>query len=317
MSRKSLYMPRFFLFFSRHIQAIRTSFHQLGASPVASLMTFAVIGIALALPFGLYALLQNIQGVSHNLHDSAQISLYLNHDISDSSKNELLRVLTNDNDVAHVTYISPEEGLNEFQKDSDFNNVLAALKTNPLPAVLVIQPSTSAQTPLKTEQLTERLERLPNVTNVQLDMQWLQRFNAILLLIHRMLAAIILLFSIGVLLIIGNTIRLTTQHHRDEIFVMKLLGASDRFIRRPFLYAGIIYGLAGSIIAWLLVDFTLMFLQSPISRLANLYGTNFELKELDLPTTLALLVTGSALGYIGSRLAVRQHVRAIEPGETI
>ncbi len=317
MTRKSLHTPLFFLFFSRHIQAIRTSFHQLSLAPIASLMTFAVIGIALALPFGLYALLQNAQGISHNLHNSAQISLYLNHDISDTEKNNLLVALKSDATIANITYISPEEGLQEFQKDSDFNNVLSALKTNPLPSVLIIEPAVTAQSSLQIQQLIDRLTRLPNVTTAQLDMQWLQRFNAILLLIHRILTVIILLFAIGVLLIIGNTIRLTTQQYRDEIFVIKLLGGSERFIRRPFLYGGMIYGLAGSIIAWLLVDFSLLFLQSPISRLANLYGTTFELKGLNLQTTLVLLATGCVLGYLGSRLAVRQHVRAIEPGDSV
>lgn len=309
MKRKSLRAPRVVMFFSRHFQALRISINQLSLSLVATLMTFAVIGIALALPFGLYTLLQNVQTINHNLHESAQITLYLDANTSQSSIDNLIRVLQSDQDVTNVTYISPAQGLQEFQKDSGFNNVMVGLNTNPLPAVLVIQPSPSTQTNLQIQQLLARLKQLPNITNAQLDMYWLQRFNAILLLLHRILFAVILLFAIGVLLIIGNTIRLTTQQHRDEIYVIKLLGGSDRFVRRPFLYAGIIYGLTGSIIAWLLVDFSMAWLQAPVTRLAALYSTNFELHGLNVATTLTLLIGGCLLGLIGSWFAVRQHIQ--------
>ncbi len=309
MKRKSLRAPQYIIFLSRHLQALRTSINQLSLSPVATLMTFAVIGIALALPFGLYTLLQNVQTINHNLHNSAQITLYLNSNTPQSSITNLTRVLKTDHDVTKITYISPKNGLKEFQKDSGFNNVMAGLKTNPLPAVLVIQPSPSTRTNLQVQQLLARLKRLPNITNAQLDMHWLQRFNAILLLLHRILFAVILLFALGVLLIIGNTIRLTTQQHRDEIYVIKLLGGSDRFVRRPFLYAGIIYGLTGSIIAWLLVDFSMAWLQGPVTRLAALYSANFELHGLNLATTLTLLISGCLLGLAGSWFAVRQHIK--------
>ncbi len=309
MKRKSLRAPRLIIFISRHIQAIRISINQLSISPLATLMTFAVIGIALALPFGLYTLLQNVQGISHNLHDSAQISLYLDSNTTQASVNNLNRILKTDNSIENVTYISPSEGLKEFQRNVGANNVLSGLKTNPLPSVLIIQPTTSAQNNLQIQQLLSRLKHLPNISNVQLDMHWLQRFNAILLLLHRALLAIMLLFALGVLLIIGNTIRLTTQHHRDEIYVIKLLGGSSRFIRRPFLYSGMLYGLTGSIIAWLLVDFSMAWLQAPVTRLATLYGSVFELHGLDVKTTLFLIVSGCLLGLIGSWLAVRQHIR--------
>lgn len=311
MKRKSFKAPFFIVFIASHIQAIRVSMGQLSLSLLSTFATFAVIGVALALPFGLYTLLQNFQGISHSLNDSAQISLYLNPEISDLDKSTLLRVLNSDSGIQHIQYISPEEGLEAFQKDSGFSEALSGFKTNPLPAVYVIQPSIRDN--LQLQQLFSRLKQLPNVSNAQLDMQWLQRFNAILLLLHHALIAVMLLFALGVLLIIGNTIRLTTQYYRDEIKVIKLIGGSDRFIRRPFLYSGVIYGLSGSIIAWLLVDATMEWLQGPASKLAALYGTNFEIQGLTLNTTLVLIIGGCLLGLIGSWLTVKQHIKAIEP----
>lgn len=291
---------------SLQLQALRNSLRQLSTSPLATLMTFAVIGIALALPFGLYTVLQNLQGVSTSLHDSAQISVYLNDSISSSSRQNLMRILQSDQAIQSVRYISPDEGLAAFTTDLNLKEALAGLKTNPLPAVIVIQPG--VHTDIDIQALLARVKQLPDIQNAQLDMQWLQRFNAILLILHRALYAIALLFALGVLLIIGNTIRLTTERHRDTIEVLQLVGGTEAFIRRPFLYSGIIYGLSGSIIAWLLVDFAMIWLQPPVSQLASLYETEYTLQGLTLPATLVLLIGGAFLGYLGSRLAVRKQL---------
>lgn len=307
MKRKSIKAPLFMRRLREHLQALNNSIHQLSRSPLATLMTFAVIGIALALPFGLYTILQNIQGISHSLHDSAQISLYVNHPMSPDQKNNLERLLNADSAIKNVQYISPESGLTAFQKDLNFSHALAGLKQNPLPAVFLIQPNTQNRQAIGA--LLQRLNRLPNITQAQLDMQWLQRLNAILLLLHRALYAIMCLFALGVLLIIGNTIRLTTERHRDTIEVIKLVGGSHYFIRRPFLYSGILYGLAGSIIAWLLVDLSMVWLQAPVTKLSSLYNTSYQLQGLDLHSTLTLLIGGSLLGYLGSRIAVHQQLK--------
>lgn len=309
----SLYMPRWMLFFHRHISALKTSMAQLSLSSFTTLMTFAVIGVALALPMGLYVLLNNIQGPGQGIHESAQISLYLGLDTTKSQTASLMQSLKSDKAISKVTYISQQEGLEAFQKQYGFSNVLAELKENPIPPVMVIEPTTTLQTPEQIQQLLNRLENLPNVRLAQLNTVWVERLNAILQLAHRLFYAVAVLFVLGVLLVIGNTIKLIIQHFIDEIIVIKLLGGTNRFIRLPFLYSGMLYGLAGSIIAWFLVDIAIFWLTPPINQLITLYNTEFHFQGMGLESTLFLLATGIVLGYIGSWLAVGKLITTIEP----
>jgi len=306
-ARKSLHIPRFLLYFFQHLQAIKLSIRQLSVEPLSSIMTFAVIGIALALPMGLFVLLQNVQTITHGLHDTAQISLYLNMNVKQKQIDNLLRVLQKDEGVAQVKYISPQEALKDFQKQSEFSDVLTELKNNPLPGVIIIKPIKNINTRAQINYLFSRLKKLPLINKAQLDMAWLKRLSAIIKLGNRIIYAVMALFAFGVLLIIGNTIRLTTQRYQDEISVLKFLGATKSFIRRPFLYSGIIYGLVGGIIAWLLVDTTMWWLRNPAEQLSNLYGMHFQLQGLNLSSTLVLLISGSLLGYLGSWIAVGKH----------
>jgi len=293
---------------SRHIRAFRASIHQLSIAPLATLMTFAVIGIALALPAGFFVLLQNLQVVGHGLHDSAQASLFLKSDIQKADVDNLMKLLKNDQTIQSVRYVSPDQGLQEFKKQTGFSEVLSELKVNPLPGIIIVEPIRTMQSSFQIAQLVARLKRLPNVQSVQLDMQWLKRLHAIVHLGKRICYAIMFLFALGVLLIVGNTIRLTTQNYRDEIELIKLLGGTDQFIRRPFLYSGIIYGVIGGIFSWLLVDLIMWWLQGPVNHLANLYNTQFYLNGLSASSTLFLLFSGAILGYIGSWIAVGKHL---------
>lgn len=295
--------------FVQLIRAIRMSIHQLSASLSTTIITFLIIGITLALPMGLYVLLKNVQQISLGLNHTSQISLYLNMDVSQNSIHELQTILKNDQSIESSKYISPEEGLKSFQNAAGFNNLLSDLKKNPLPGVIVIQPAKSIQTLDEANQLMTRLKTLPNVKNVQLDMAWLQRLNAIVEFVHRILNAVMILFAFAVLLIVFNTIRSATQNHRDEIAVVKFLGGTNRFIYRPFLYSGLIYGLIGSIIAWFLIDTIILWLQAPVTTLVKLYDSPFQLQGLNLHTTLLLLLGGALLGYIGSWYAVKQHIQ--------
>ncbi len=311
--RKISALSRLFLFLVKQIKAIKTSFGQLSLSSLTSIMTFAVIGIALALPMGLYVLLKNVQTATSGLHHTAQISIYLDIGIHKDQIDNLQRLLRVDNDIAQVQYIPPDIGLKNFQKQFGFDKILSEFKENPLPGVIVIQPEANIRTSLQINQLVARLKRLPQINQVQSDRDWLERLNAIIMLGHHIIYALWILFMLAVLLIVGHTIRLTTQNHHDEIVVTKLLGATDRFIRRPFLYSGIIYGISGAIIAWLLVDSTLWWLQNSITRLSELYGSNFQPMGLDIKSTLFLLAGGAILGYLGSWLAVARHISMIEP----
>jgi cell division transport system permease protein len=297
----------------RHLQVFFYSLGVLSRGPFATLMTTAVIGIALALPAGLHVVLQNAQQLSGGWDGAAQISLFLKRAVRDDEANRLARQIQKLSEVASVSYISRREALQEFQRLSGFGDALEALKDNPLPSVLVIHPTLAASTPAATEKLLQRLQGYPPVDIAQLDMQWVKRLYVIMELVRRGVVVLAALLALAVLLVVGNTIRLAIQNRRDEIVVMKLIGGTDAFIRRPFLYTGFWYGLFGGVIAWLLVSLSLTILSDPVERLTGLYQSQFKLSGLDAATTGMLIGTSILLGLAGSWLAVGRHLRDIEP----
>lgn len=300
------------LFFLEHLRALMNSLGQLSRSLWATLLTFAVIGIALAFPLGLSIAIKNIQLLSGSLNSSGQISVYLDNSLNGSQANQLLNTVQKQPGVNSAQYISPQQGLQEFATQSGFNDLLKTLPANPLPGVITIQPSAALST-IQVEQLISQLEKLPGVTSTELDMKWLQRLQAILQIGHRAATLLLIIFAIAVVLIIGNTIRLTTQAHHDEILVIKLIGGSNAFIRRPFLYSGILYGLGGALVAWLLIQLMLLALEGPISTLAGLYESSFSLAGLSIGASFLLITGASLLGLIASWLAVNRYINKIEP----
>ncbi|MFO7603758.1 MAG: permease-like cell division protein FtsX [Gammaproteobacteria bacterium] len=297
----------------RHAQVLVYSLGQLWRTPVASLMTAAVIGIALALPTGLHVLLDNAQKLSGGWQGATQISLFLKHDTTDFQARKLINRLRKQAEIKAVRYISREQALEEFKALSGFGDALASLQENPLPAVLVIQPATAQQTSGSAEALLAKLKTHPEVDVAQLDMQWIKRLYAIMEIVRQGVVILAALLALAVLLVVGNTIRLAIQNRRDEILVIKLIGGTDAFIRRPFLYSGVWYGLLGGIIAVVLISSALLILSGPVERLTGLYQSQFELSFLGFGSILNLLMASTLLGLLGSWLAVGRHLREIEP----
>lgn len=300
-------------YFIRHLQVFFYSLGQLWRTPLATLMTAAVIGIALALPTGLQVLLDNAQQLSQGWDGATQISLFLKSGVSDEQAKDTAGRLRLMRGIANVQFISKQEALDEFRRLSGFGDALKALDKNPLPSVIVVHPSTATSGIDATRALLGRLRALPEVDIAQLDMQWVKRLYAIMDIVHRGVGVMALLLGLAVVLVVGNTIRLAIQNRRDEIVIIKLIGGTNAFIRRPFLYTGFWYGLFGSIIAYVLVSGALMALGEPVRRLAGLYGSAFRLNTLDGGIMLALLGGGILLGLVGSWLAVGRHLRDIEP----
>lgn len=297
----------------RHVQVFFFSLGQLAKTPVASLMTLAVIGITLALPAGLYVLFDNLQRASRGWDSTAQISLFLKRDTSERSATSLQEKVRALPGVSTVHYISQDQALAEFKRLSGFGEALDVLDNNPLPPVLVVAPAPSLNTPEAIQDLVKTLARQPGVELAQLDLEWIKRLHAMLALAQRGVLILAALLSLAVLLIIGNTIRLAILNRRTEIEVIKLIGGTDTFIRRPFLYSGLLQGLLGALVAWWLVGGGLLLLSGPAEELAGLYGSRFELGGLGLENGLWLLLGGTVLGWLGSRLAVSRHLQAIEP----
>jgi cell division transport system permease protein len=297
----------------RHLQVFFASLGQLARRPVSTLMTAAVLGIALALPAGLHLLLQNVQQVTSGWEGATRISLFLKHEVSSDRAHALARELTGRSEVRSVRYISPAQALEEFRELSGFGDALDALESNPLPAVLVVRPQLQLDGPEQVAGLVQRLRQLPEVDMAQLDMQWVKRLYALMDIGRRAVWVLASLLALAVLLVVGNTIRLAIQNRRDEIVITKLIGATDAFIRRPFLYTGFWYGMFGGTIAYVLVATSLWLLQGPVRSLATLYHSTFRLEGLDLTTTFTLLGAGALLGLLGSWFAVARHLRDIEP----
>jgi cell division transport system permease protein len=210
-----------------------------------------------------------------------------------------------------VDYISADQALGEFKKLSGFGDAVAVLDKNPLPAVLVVRPKDAS--PEGAEALQHQLAGNPAVDQVRLDLQWLRRLTAILDIVRRVTDILAALLALAVMFVVGNTIRLEIGGRRTEIEVSKLLGATDPFIRRPFLYHGAWYGLVGGLIACILVALAVSLVAAPVSRLAGLYGSAYVLQGLGILGALGLIAGGAVLGWVGSWLAVARHLRAIEP----
>jgi len=303
--------PRTFL--QRHAQVALDSLGRLYRNRVASGMTAAVIAIALAMPSGLYLLLGNLERLSGSWDGQASLSVFLQQDITDDRAHTLAAQVRDWPEVDSLQLITPSQALEEFGQQSGFADVLGVLEENPLPYVLIVLPAGDSIDPAAASALRERFSKLPETALAQLDLQWVQRLAAILEIAQRVILIISALLALAVMLVIGNTIRLEIQNRREEILVTKLIGATNGFVRRPFLYAGIWYGALGALLAWLVVEAGFWLLAEPVSRLAGLYHSDFSLETLPLLLLGILLAGGSVLGLLGSWLAVGRHLAAIEP----
>lgn len=300
-------------YFGHHRQVAKESLLRLLAAPFSSLMTWLVIAIALTLPVGLYVFLQNAQQLSQEWDDAAQISVYLEQKLNEKQGRKLAQHIENWDAVQQTRYISPDEALEEFKEFSGFGDALQYLNENPLPAVVVVSPRTNNVDLESTQILLKRLQDLPDVEQAQLDLQWVDRLFRIMALGQRMALTLGLLLGVAVLLVVGNTVRLAIESRRAEIVVVKLVGATDAFVRRPFLYTGIWYGLGGGLLAWLLVNVVIYWLSGSVAELVAAYDGDFGLSGLSFLTTLSLWTFSALLGLLGAWLAVGRHLSKIEP----
>ena len=297
--------------FANHRQVAAASLANLLSTWVSSLMTWLVIGVALALPTILYLLLANVSDVSAGWGGSPRISVYLKQDLSDEAAQGISTQLGQMPQVASVHYISREDALRQFKARSGFGDVLDTLGKNPLPAVVEVFPDSSV--PGQVKLLATNIRGMSGVASVSVDLAWIERLYAMLSVGRRLVAALAFFLGLGVLLSIGNTIRLAIENRRAEIEVVKLVGGTDSFVRRPFLYLGFWYGVGGAVLAWIMVEASLVFLAGPVDRLMQSYKDSFSLLGLGLGTTLVLLLGGGLLGVLGAAIAVGRHLHEIEP----
>ncbi len=300
------------IWFTRHVSTSIGSLGRLFRQPFASLMIILVIAVTLAIPASLNLIVKNAHSVSSGWENALDFSVYLHRDVSESDAAGIANLISQRADVASVELITAGEALTEFKALSGFGKALDHLTENPLPHTLVVRPS-SASTAQSMVLLQEELGNMPEADIVQVDTEWVQRFHAILDIVRQAIVIGASLLGIAIVIIIGNTIRLDIQNRREEIEVTKLIGASNAFVRRPFLWSGFWYGLFGGLLAVGLVHLGLFLLEPTVARLAGLYQSSIVMMSLSAVEMLALLGTGIALGLVGSWSAAARHMRRIEP----
>ena len=283
-----------------HAHALFSSLGRLVASPFTSIMTIAVLAIAISLASGFYILVVNLQQLTGNLETSNQISLFLRDDVSDAHANKLAAGIKQNTSVQDVKLITREQALVEFKTYSGFGAAINALEENPLPIVIQVLPKNTLEDRQGLEILLKSFQQYPEVDFAQIDLQWVERLQSIMSVARLFATLLNVMLGAAVLFIIGNTIRLELHNRRDEVVIAKLVGATNSFIQRPFLYTGFWIGFISGVSAWFIVTLLMLILRQPVEKLSGLYEDGFHLLFLSFTETLAVLSISSALGILGS-----------------
>ncbi|GEA52895.1 cell division protein FtsX [Vibrio inusitatus NBRC 102082] len=298
-------------YFRSHYLVAKGSLHEIAQRPLGNLFTLAVIAIVLALPSSLYVVAKNILDAAEQVSQPAAVSAYLQEGTPEARIMLIKDQLEGDDAIASVEYISSQQGLQDLSSHSGFNDAISLLNDYALPALLVIHPAQASDT---TQQHILGLANAVEVfTDVRVDQDWLQRFDAIKALSSALALALAGMMLVAVVLIIGNTMRFNVLARKEEIQVMKFLGATNSFILRPYLYTGMWFGLLGSLFAWLMTLALSLFLGSTVQSVASLYDSSFTLSPLSFDESIILLLIGSFLGLSAAQASARRHLSEIEP----
>ncbi|WP_372016743.1 permease-like cell division protein FtsX [Pseudoxanthomonas sp. 10H] len=302
------------VWFDQHLHGLAFSLGRALRKPWATLLTVAVMGVALALPLGLSIVMDNLRHFAGSVQQSREINLFLEMDVDAAAAAKLAETLRSRADVAAVELRTPEQAIAGFRETSGLGEALDALGENPLPTLLVVTPADGDSA--ADARLAAALEALPEADLVQHDAVWRQRLDSWLGFGQRVVQVLSALLGLGALLVVGNTVRLDIQSRREEIGVLQLLGASDGFIRRPFLYLGVWYGLGAGLLALGLIAAAGWALREPLATLSASYGSQFSLKGLDALHSAMVLLGTVLLGWLGARAVTGHFLRQTRPTET-
>lgn len=288
-----------------------SSLQRMLRTPASSLMTIFVIAVSLLLPALLFGLNSNLTALLSGFQDSARITLYLQEGTSDSRGTEVSESLLTGTDLRAAVYVSADQALSDFSAAAGLEDLTQQLSSNPLPAAIILTPIDTA--PLAVAELAQRLQDIPEVALVQVDSRWLQRLEAISRLVGLIGRVLMAIVTLGLFFIVGNTIKLAIENRKDEIRVIKLVGGTEFFIARPFLYTGLFFGLAGGLLACFLQLIALIVFNSSLRELMQLYESSFVLHGFSARSALLLVLLGAAIGWMAALLASLRHIRAINP----
>lgn len=302
------FLEKLEVLFYNHWNAFKASFERIKKNSLSSVMTICIISLSLALPLGFATIIDNVQRLSGHWHPGIQISLYLKQGINETIKEDLLNQLRTKVEIESVKYISPDEGLQFFEKEAGFRDLLLYLPNNPLPPVIEVIPSKDYRNPTLVQDLVKTLNQLPAIETVQLDLQWLERLHHLIIFLKQIVYFLMAVLVSAVLVVSGHMIRLITRQQHQEIRVISLVGGALNFIRRPFLYTGFFYGFMGGIFAWILMLIMVMVLNNTLVDLARLYEMNFSVKALDPLSVILLLLSSGMIGWLGAWFAINREI---------
>lgn len=304
-------------YFSRHLQVLFSTLGNMRRTPMATINTLLVIAITLLLPSLLYVTLKSAQSLSSNWQGRPQISIFLQKTSSDSTAQLIFEEIQLHPSIELAEFVTPDQALAEYRLLSDNNaslqQELAFLGENPLPASIVVMPDRASAKPENLLALKEELSSFDGIESVRLDLDWTERFNAMLQVFSRVSVLLSALLGLGLVLIVGNTIKLLIFNRRDEIEITKLVGGTDSFVRRPFLYYGAFFGFLGACISLGFLMLAARLVEEPVSKLADLYKLNALVHQVTPIEIIAVLFIGTLLGWLAARWSVAMHLREIQP----
>lgn len=295
---------------NKHRHALIFSLQRMWINPVAMWITLAAIAIALSLPTSMHVLLTNLKTLTDDKREVPTVTLFLKQQVTEQQAKDVAELLSERHTISNVLVRTRDEALDDFRNISGFAETINTLGENPLPHILIVTPKLSllGEQKIDIEDFARDLKQVREIDDVQVDIEWIQRLRSILNIANRIILVISILLGITVLLVVGNTIRLDIENRKEEIRVSRLIGATNSYIRRPFLYGGIWLGLFGGILSLVIVHVALLFLVQPVSELAKLYGSNFSLSGVNIFMTLQIIAVSVILGLVGAWLAVSQHL---------
>jgi cell division transport system permease protein len=300
-------------FYSHHL-AFSSATSRISSLPFQSLSISLVVAIALSLPAGFYVAVTNLQKIVNVTDSSNTITVFLKTTATQPQIELLKEKVSLDEGIEVIKYISSQQGLDEFRAESGFGDILKMLDENPLPPVFLIEPDKDIQNNSELiKKLVTRLKKEHLIENIQIDMMWLKRLQAILLVSERLSFMLGVILAFGVLLIISNAVALSLDSKSEEVIVIKLVGGTNAYVRRPFLYTGLCYGSFGGILSWIFIAIAVYWLSIPIEKLSALYQSSIELEGLGFFGLISLISIGVSLGLLGAWLAVTRQLSAIEP----
>ena len=300
-------------YFYSHYLAFSSATSRLSSLPFRFLSISLVIAIALSLPAGFYVAAINLQKITNITDNSNTISIFIKTTASQTQIELLKEKISLEEGVETIKYISSQQGLDEFRIESGFGNVLEMLDENPLPPVFLIEPNREFQNNTEfIKELVSKLKKEHLVESIQIDMMWLKRLQAISLIGERLSFMLGAILALGVLVIISNAVSLSLDSRREEVVVIKLVGGTDSYVRRPFLYTGFWYGAVGGILSWILIAIAVYCLSMPVEKLSALYQNSLELEGLGFFGMISLISIGVGLGFLGAWIAVTRQLSAIE-----